>query len=74
MNQRTLDKLRLLAETKAQDLLEGFERQMLGERVNYGRGSGRSTGGELGTPIEEVDGRAEEADQAQAIINENIQA
>ena len=74
MNQRTVDTLRVIAESKANELVESFEIQMLGERVNYGRGSRRSTGGELGTPLEEVDGRAEETDEAQAIINEIIQA
>ena len=35
MNQRQLDILTLLAKTKAEELADGFDLQMAGERVNY---------------------------------------
>ena len=76
MNQRKLDILTLLAKTKAEELVDGFDLQMAGERVNYGdtTGNGRIGGGSEPGVTEDITQEEEAAAGIQALIGQVTEA
>jgi len=75
MNQRQLDILTLLAKTKAEELADGFDLQMAGERVNYAKttmDAENAGGGEPGV-TEDITQEGEAAAGIQALIEQATQ-
>ena len=76
MNGRDLDILRMLAQSKAQEIAGKFELQMLGDRVNYGirTGNGRIGGGSEPGVTEDITQEEEAAAGIQALIGQVTEA